>query len=320
MNSSAYWSLTPVSPRASLRGSEVARIAVGHALIDNCSSEQVCAAIIAHAQNGGKPAYVVTANAQHIVLLEKERELREVYDNADLVIPDGISLLMAARLYGRSLQQRIAGVDLFRELCGLAVEADLHVFMLGGRPESAELAAAALKNDHPGLKCSTYCPPMGFEQSAIGLKKTADAITRVQPDLLFVALGAPKQEHWIYRHGLQLAVPVCIGVGGSFEIVGGVVPRAPKWAQDIGCEWLYRLCREPRRMWRRYLIGNLEFAVIILRQRIRRHLLDTFVQFVNEDRFAAELSELTLLRNGSLNLLPNVTTHDLDGLTSRNFE
>ena len=123
----------------------MARIAVGHALIDNCSSEQVCAAIIAHAQNGGKPAYVITANAQHIVLLEKERELQEVYDNADLVIPDGISLLMAARAYGRSLQQRIAGVDLFRELCGLAVEADLHVFLLGGRPESAELAAAALK-------------------------------------------------------------------------------------------------------------------------------------------------------------------------------
>src|SRR5271155_1364457 len=104
MNSSAYWSLTPVSPRASLRGPEVPRIAVGHALIDNCSSEQVCEAIIAHAQHRGKPAHVITPNAQHIVLLEKERDLQEVYDNADLVIADGISLLMAARLYGRSLQ------------------------------------------------------------------------------------------------------------------------------------------------------------------------------------------------------------------------
>jgi N-acetylglucosaminyldiphosphoundecaprenol N-acetyl-beta-D-mannosaminyltransferase len=87
----------------------------------------VCEAIIAHAQNRGKPAHVITPNAQHIVLLEKERDLQEVYDNADLVIADGISLLMAARLYGRSLQQRIAGVDLFRELCGHAVKADLHV-------------------------------------------------------------------------------------------------------------------------------------------------------------------------------------------------
>ena len=200
------------------------------------------------------------------------------------------------------------------------MEAELRVFLLGGRPGSAELAATSLKSDYPGLKCSTYCPPLGFEQSATGLRQTADAITRVQPDLLFVALGAPKQEYWIYKHGLQLEVPVCIGVGGSFEIVGGVVPRAPMWAQDIGCEWLYRLCREPRRMWRRYLIGNLEFAVIVVRQRIRRSLLDTFVQFVNEDRFAAELSELTLLRKSSLNILPNVTTRDLDGLTGRNFE
>ena len=97
-------------------------LAVGHALIDNCSSEQVCASIIAHAQNRGKPAYVITPNAQHIVLLEKERSLQEIYDHADLVIPDGISLLIAARLYGRSLQQRIAGVDIFRALCGLAAE------------------------------------------------------------------------------------------------------------------------------------------------------------------------------------------------------
>lgn len=122
------------SSRTSLRGPNVARIGVGHALIDDCSSQQVCASIIAHAENRGEPAYVITPNAQHIVLLEKERHLQEVYDNADLVIPDGISLLIAARLYGRSLQQRVAGVDIFKELCGLAAKADLRVFLLGGRP------------------------------------------------------------------------------------------------------------------------------------------------------------------------------------------
>jgi N-acetylglucosaminyldiphosphoundecaprenol N-acetyl-beta-D-mannosaminyltransferase len=312
MNFSTYWAAAPVCPRASLRGSEMARIAVGHALIDNCSSQQVCAAIIAHAQNRGEPAHVITPNAQHIVLLEKDRRLQEVYDHADLVVPDGISLLIAARLYGRSLQQRVAGVDLFRELCVLAVKFDLHVFLLGGRPGSAELSAAVLKRDYPGLKCSTYCPPFGFEQSDAGLKQTADAVVAAQPDILFVAFGAPKQEYWIYNHGLKLSVPVCIGVGGSFEIVGGVVPRAPRWAQDIGCEWLYRLCREPRRMWRRYLIGNLEFAAIVLRQRIRRILLNAFVHLVNEDRFAAELSELALLQHNKSLAPPNVIiAHDV---------
>jgi N-acetylglucosaminyldiphosphoundecaprenol N-acetyl-beta-D-mannosaminyltransferase len=317
MNFATYWTAAPIASRASLRGSAMARIAVGHALIDNCSSEQVCASIIAHAQNRGEPAHVITPNAQHIVLLEKDRELQEVYDHADLVIPDGISLLIAARLYGRSLQQRVAGVDLFKQLCSLAVEHDLHVFLLGGRPGSAEMSAAALKNEFPGLKCSTYCPPFGFEQSASGLNQTANAIVAAQPDILFAALGAPKQEYWIHRHGLKLSVPVCIGVGGSFEIVGGVVPRAPMWAQDIGCEWLYRLCREPRRMWRRYLIGNVEFAAIVLRQRIRRMLLDAFVHFVDEDRFAAELTELALLQhNKAINVRSRITPKDVEGLTS----
>jgi N-acetylglucosaminyldiphosphoundecaprenol N-acetyl-beta-D-mannosaminyltransferase len=288
---------------------------VGRALIDNYSFKEVCASIIAHAQNRGKATYVLTPNAQHIVLLETERRLQKIYDHADLVIPDGISLLIAARLYGRSLQERIAGVDIFRVLCGCAADADLHVFLLGGRPGSAELAARVLKRKNPGLKCSAYCPPLGFEQSAHELKQTAEAIISARPDILFVAFGAPKQEYWIYEHGLQLSVPVCIGVGGSFEIVGGVIPRAPLWAQNIGCEWLYRLSREPRRMWRRYLIGNLQFASIVLRQRIRRAFLDTFVHLVNEDRFAAELSELTLMhRDRSIDIRTSIAAHDVDGL------
>jgi N-acetylglucosaminyldiphosphoundecaprenol N-acetyl-beta-D-mannosaminyltransferase len=317
MNANTQWFAASASPRTSLRGSDVARIGVGHALIDNCSSEQVCASIIAHAQNRGKPAYVITSNAQHIVLLEKERSLQAIYDHADLVIPDGISLLIAARLYGRSLKQRVAGVDIFKELCGLSAKNDLHVFLLGGRPGSAELAATVMKDSYPNLKYSTYCPPLGFEQSTVGLKQTASAIIAAQPDILFVAFGAPKQEYWIYEHGLQLSVPVCIGVGGSFEIVGGVVPRAPLWAQNIGCEWLYRLCREPRRMWRRYLIGNLEFAAIVLRQRIRRAFLNVFVQFVNEDRFAAELSELTQApQDLSLDSRSGIATREVKGLTT----
>ena len=319
MNVKAQWFAASVSSRNSLREPTTARIGVGRALIDNCSSEQVCASIIAHAQNRGKPAYVITPNAQHIVLLEKDRRLQDVYAHADLVIPDGISLLIAARLYGRSLQQRIAGVDLFKALCGHAAEADLHVFLLGGRPGSAERAAMALKDDHPTLMCTTYCPPLGFEQSADELKQTADAITSAQPDILFAALGAPKQEYWIYEHGLQLSVPVCIGVGGSFEIVGGVVPRAPLWTQNIGCEWLYRLCREPRRMWRRYLFGNLEFAAIVLRQRLRRTFLDTFMHYVNQDRFAAELTELTLLPQQSLESRSSGTAREVESLTTPNL-
>jgi N-acetylglucosaminyldiphosphoundecaprenol N-acetyl-beta-D-mannosaminyltransferase len=317
MNVTRQWIAASGSSRTPLRGPDVARVGVGHALVDNCSLEEACASIIAHARSQGKPTYVITPNAQHIVLLEKERRLQQIYDHADLVVADGISLLIAARLYGRSLQQRVAGVDIFKQLCGLAAENGLHVFLLGGRPGSADLAAAALKNDHPDLRCSTYCPALGFDQEEAALEETARVIKAAQPDILFVAFGAPKQEYWIYDHGLQLSVPVCIGVGGSFEIVGGVVPRAPQWAQDIGFEWLYRLCREPRRMWRRYLIGNLEFAAIVIRQRMRRSVLDTFVHFVKEDRFAAELREVTLLpEHRSFDARASITKREVEGLTN----
>ena len=209
------------SSHTPFRGPNVARVGVGHALVDNCSSDQACAAIIAHAQAQGNPAYVITPNAQHIVLLEKERRLQQIYDRADLVVADGISILIAARLYGRSLKERVAGVDIFKQLCGMAAEAGLHVFLLGGRPGSAELAAKALQSAHPNFQCTTYCPALGFEQDEAALAETAQAVRDARPDILFVALGAPKQEFWIYDHGLRLSVPVCIGVGGSFEIVGG---------------------------------------------------------------------------------------------------
>jgi N-acetylglucosaminyldiphosphoundecaprenol N-acetyl-beta-D-mannosaminyltransferase len=283
------------APRRSvLRRPGMDRVGIGYALVDDCSSRTACDSIIAHAKAGGQPAYAIAANAQHIVLLDRNLRLREVYDRADLVVPDGISLLLAARLHGRFLQERVTGVDMFQTLCGLATESNLGVFLLGGRLGSADLTAEALKRRFPTLRINTYCPPLGFESTTAGLEKTAQAVRAAKPDLLFVAFGAPKQEYWIYEHGLQLSVPMCLGVGGAFEMVAGVVRRAPRWIQNLGCEWLYRLCLEPRRMWRRYLIGNLEFAAIIARQRIRRAVLDAFFALIDKDKFAAELQEPSL--------------------------
>jgi N-acetylglucosaminyldiphosphoundecaprenol N-acetyl-beta-D-mannosaminyltransferase len=277
--------------RSGLRRVEMDRLGIGHALVDICSAQEACGAIVAHAKAGGNPAFVTTPNAQHIVLLDKDGYLRDIYYQADLVVPDGISLLLAARVYGRRLPERIAGVDMFQTLCRLAAENDLHVYLLGGRPGAAEKSAELLKSRFQGLRITTDCPPLGFDKSTIGLEKTAAAIRAAKPDLLFVGLGAPKQEYWIYEHGLQLSVPICIGVGGSFEMVAGIVGRAPFWIQNLGCEWLYRLCLEPRRMWRRYLIGNMHFMWIIARQRFRRAFLEAFFRFIENDRFAAELHE-----------------------------
>jgi N-acetylglucosaminyldiphosphoundecaprenol N-acetyl-beta-D-mannosaminyltransferase len=245
------------------------RVAIGQAFVDRCSFDQAVSDITAHAVARGAPAYVVTPNAQHIVLLSKEPRLREIYHQADLVVADGFSLVLAARALGRNLPERVAGVDLFEALCGSASRYGLRVFLLGGRPGSADLAASLMAKRYPNLQINTYCPPFGFESSEIELARARHVVTLFGPAFLFVALGAPKQEYWIYDHGRKLGASVCLGVGGSFELVTGIVPRAPRWIQRMGCEWLFRLYREPRRMWRRYLVGNVQFAWIVLQQAAR---------------------------------------------------
>ena len=210
---------------------------------------------------------MVTPNAHHIALLESDISLRDAYAHAELVVADGASLLLASRLLGEKLRERIAGVDLFEQLCGQAAARGLSVFFLGGRPGSAERAVEKLRRQFPALAVvGICCPPLGFEHDEQELSAIADAVRAARPDLLFVALGAPKQEAWMHQHGRRLGVPVLIGVGGSFEIVGGLVRRAPRFLQRLGCEWLYRLLREPRRLWKRYLFGNARFLWIILRQ------------------------------------------------------
>ena len=299
MLTSISWDPTTVNGSTSLRVADANRVAIGHAFVDNCTFDEVCAAVIEHARERRRASHVITPNAQHVVLLNKDSRLRHIYERADLVLPDGISLLLAARIHGCSLKERVAGVDVFRELCILAAKNGLKVFFLGGLPGSAERAAQAVRREARDLIYDTYCPPLGFENSAEELDAVSEAIQRARPDILFVALGAPKQEYWIHDHGLKLEVPVSVGVGGSFEMVGGVVPRAPKFLQKAGCEWLYRLSREPRRMWRRYLIGNFQFLWIVLLQRMRRALLEGILRLAADDAFAAELDEIAARRPGA---------------------
>ncbi len=260
------------------------RVRIGQALVDCASFEQTVDRILSLARNAEHFAYVVTPNAQHITLLESDERLRDIYDNASVVTPDGVSLLMAARLLGSRIGQRIPGVDLFVALCQAAAAARLRVFLLGGNPGSADLAAAQLRDRFPDLTVQTYCPPFGFEADAAELTRIQQTLKSFGPALLFVGLGAPKQEYWIAEHGPKLGPVVCIGVGGSFEMVGGVVKRAPRIWQKCGCEWLFRLIQEPRRLWRRYLIGNLQFALIVLRQKHNGYAPVRTVPSVLEER------------------------------------
>jgi len=208
--------------------------------------------IFTHKDN---PAYVVTPNADHLLQLQKDKLFQEIYNNAFLSVPDGVPLVWASKFLKKPLKERVNGTDLFEALCKVSAEKGFKVFLLGGRETAAEAASKVLKDKYKNLNvCGFYCPPLGFEKDTKELQKINEMIKQAKPDILFVGLGAPKQEKWIYKQYKELNVPVSVGIGGSFELVSGVVQRAPVWMQKAGLEWFYRLIKEPKRLWKRYII------------------------------------------------------------------
>lgn len=237
--------------------------------VDRYSFDEVVEIIIQHALTSSNPEYVVTPNAHHILMLQKDRDFQKIYHGAFLSVPDGVPLLWAARFLGTPLRGRVNGTDLFERLCAVASEMDLKVFLLGGRPGAAEKAKDTLKSRYPGLKIvGTYCPPYGFESDAEELARINSRIQAAAPHILFVGLGAPKQEKWIYANYQTSGVPISVGIGVSFELVSDMVRRAPVVMQKMGLEWLFRLLVEPRRLWQRYIIGNPLFIWLVLKQRL----------------------------------------------------
>jgi N-acetylglucosaminyldiphosphoundecaprenol N-acetyl-beta-D-mannosaminyltransferase len=237
--------------------------------IDRYNFDRVLELIVDHAIAGRSPEYVVTPNAMHILSLQEDAAFREIYRQAFLVVPDGVSLLWSAKFLNTPLNGRVNGTDLFEQLCAVAAQKGLKVFLLGGREGAADAAREVLETRHPNLQIvGTHCPPYGFESQPAELASINAKIMAGQPDLLFVGLGAPKQEKWIAANYQALGVPISVGIGVSFELVANMVSRAPVWMQKTGLEWLFRLIVEPGRLWKRYIIGNPLFILLVLKQRL----------------------------------------------------
>ena len=224
---------------------------------------------IAELSHGKAFSYTLTPNVDHLVKLQNDVSFLKVYEQADLVVADGVPLLWAARFLGTPLKGRVNGTDLFEQLAAQAAESGRSIFLLGGDEGTAEQAAAHLKARHPQLRTAGwYCPPFGFEHDPEENARIIKRIRDTQPDLLFVGLGAPKQEHWIAEHGAATGARHAVGIGVSFSFVAGAIKRAPRWMQRSGLEWLWRLGAEPRRLWRRYLVDDPRFFWLVFKQKI----------------------------------------------------
>jgi len=216
------------------------------------------------------PVYIVTPNVDHLVKLHHDNKFRNIYREASLVLCDGAPLIWASKFLGNPIIERVCGSDLFVYLSEIAVKKGYKLFFLGGRPPSAKKAAEILILKYPDIQIvGVYSPPFGFENDSYENTKIVKMIKRAHPDILFVGLGAPKQEKWIKKYHKKTGVPVSIGIGVSFEFVAGIVKRAPLWIRRCGFEWLWRLIMEPNRLWKRYLIDDLEFFLLILKQKLK---------------------------------------------------
>lgn len=212
----------------------------------------------------GRGGWVVTPNLEILRRLTTEPALATLVAPADLRLADGMPLIWASRLAGRPLPERVAGSNLISSLSAAAADHGRSIFLLGGSPGAADQAADVLRRRHPSLRIAgCLCPPMGFERDPAQIDHIRQTIASCSPDIIFVALGAPKQEQLIAQLAPHLPHAWWLGVGISFSFLAGHVRRAPLWMQKLGLEWLHRLAQEPGRLARRYLVDGLPLALAL---------------------------------------------------------
>jgi len=221
----------------------------------------------------GRKSQVCVTNAYSLVLMQKDKAFKDVTNSASLVVTDGKPLIWISKLYGESIPERVAGSDLVCELCRISAIKGYKLFFLGSSPATLKKIVENLKKMFPFLRITGVCSPSFKKEFSVREnEKMIALINKAEPDVLFVGLGAPKQEKWIEKHKDELQVPVSIGVGAAFDFIAGTVKRAPNWMQRCGLEWLFRLIQEPRRLWKRYLIGNTIFIWLVFRELVKKWL------------------------------------------------
>ncbi|AQQ01606.1 glycosyltransferase [Pseudoalteromonas aliena] len=210
----------------------------------------------------------VVVNVAKIVNMQKDPTLADSVKACDLINIDGMGVVFGARFLGHDVPERVAGVDLFHELLAMSAKRDFPVFLLGATEEVVSKTVEVVKAQNPDLTIAGYHDGYFF-----GNKEGEDeeaVVTKIRESgakLLFVAITSPKKENFINKWQDKLGVDFVMGVGGTFDVVAGKVKRAPLWMQKAGLEWLYRVMQEPGRMWKRYLVTNTKFAVLLIKNK-----------------------------------------------------
>ncbi len=223
------------------------------------------------------PHQIVTPDTLAVLRARKDPEYHTILKSADLVTPDGAGILWAAKTLNYPLPERVTGIDIIHNICRLAAKKGYSLYLLGSYPGVASEAALNLTREYPGIKIAgTHHGYFSYEDSqncedvkngdGVRNKKEEEIIAEIKenrPDILLVGMGVPKQEKWININLEKLDVPVCVGVGGSFDVLSGRIPRAPLWMQRHGMEWIYRSIKQPNRTFRVLALFYFIWLVVI---------------------------------------------------------
>lgn len=252
----------PIKPT----GTSKARVRLCGVSLDPLTMPEVVASV-EHCLDAGNALAIGVVNVAKIVNMQSDARLRESVETSDLLLADGTPLVWLSRLKGTPLPERVAGIDLMFELFGLAHRRGFRVYLLGAEKSTLDRVVEMVRQQYPRMVVAGHRD--GFFLAGQE-REVAQAIRNSKPDMLFVAMTSPKKEIFMKQWGPLMAVPVCHGVGGSFDVMAGVTRRAPHWMQRAGLEWFYRVLQEPRRMWKRYLITNTKFLGLVLRDLLGR--------------------------------------------------
>jgi len=243
------------------------RIRIGKEIIvDNLTYDSVCQWVDNVIKAGNSKAhFIFSQNILKIIKTRRDVELLPILESADMLIADGVGILYGARIMGIRLKERVNGTNLMMKLIEQANDKGYRVYFFGAKPGVAKRAVTSLKEKYPRLEIA------GTMHGYFSREEEDDVIEEINaasPDLLFIGMGSPLQEYILHRNRNRIKVPVCMGVGGSFDVVAGNLKRAPEMAQLKGFEWLYRLIQEPKRV-RIVLPSFLEYFLLILWYRLR---------------------------------------------------
>ncbi|MGH9104676.1 MAG: WecB/TagA/CpsF family glycosyltransferase [Acidimicrobiales bacterium] len=227
-------------------------------------SEDEAASYVVTAAARGQGGRLVNPNVDVLRQAVADPDVRRLVAEADLVLPDGMPLVWASRLQRSPLKARVPVSEAIATVCAYAARADVGVFLLGGSPGTAERSARLLAAAHPGLVAHHLCPPLGFEHDEAAMGEIIRCLEDAGPGVVFCAFGFPKQERLMELLAARFPKMWFVGSGATFSMVAGETPKAPLWMRKVGLEWLQRLLQEPKRLFGRYVVHDLPFALRLL--------------------------------------------------------